>query len=90
MLTWRAVTFHITCIGVQVSTNGPNRAGHVGVEFKGSMWIFGGEDMKGNYTNEMWKFDIAANKWSKVAQSGDIPSPRTGHAAAIINDSMLT
>lgn len=47
------------------------------------MMLFGGrfrpaEQSSGNYTtyNELWAFDLNADTWEKIEQSGDIPSPR--------------
>jgi hypothetical protein len=46
---------------------------------------FGGTDGQ-YYYNDTWSFDLQTRKWSELNCSGFIPSPREGHAAAIIGD----
>lgn len=38
--------------------------------------------------NDVWAYDPAANGWSQLDCIGYIPSPREGHAAAIVDDVM--
>lgn len=46
---------------------------------------FGGTDGQYHY-NDTWSFDIATRKWSELQCIGFIPSPREGHAAALVDD----
>lgn len=36
----------------------------------------------------MWTYDPRTNEWEKLACIGFIPSPREGHSAALVNDTM--
>ena len=38
--------------------------------------------------NDVWCYDPAVNKWSQFDSIGYIPSPREGHAAALVDDVM--
>jgi hypothetical protein len=46
---------------------------------------FGGTDGQYHY-NDTWSFDIATRRWSELQCIGFIPSPREGHAAALVDD----
>lgn len=48
---------------------------------------FGGTDGQYHY-NDTWRFDLATRKWSELTCIGFIPSPREGHAAALVDDVM--
>ncbi|KAH9044402.1 hypothetical protein EDB85DRAFT_2130328 [Lactarius pseudohatsudake] len=49
--------------------------------------IFGGTDGRYHY-NDTWMFDITTRKWTELQCTGYIPSPREGHAAALVDDVM--
>ena len=46
---------------------------------------FGGTDGQYHY-NDTWAFDLNTRKWSELQCIGFIPSPREGHAAALVDD----
>ena len=46
---------------------------------------FGGTDSQYHY-NDTWAFDTNTRTWSELNCIGFIPSPREGHAAALVND----
>ncbi len=48
---------------------------------------FGGGDYEHRY-NDTWSFDISTRKWTELQCTGSIPSPRAGHAAALVDDIM--
>ncbi len=48
---------------------------------------FGGVDFPHRY-NDTWLFDISTRKWTELQCTGSIPSPRTGHAAVLVDDVM--
>ncbi|KAE9382606.1 hypothetical protein BT96DRAFT_217301 [Gymnopus androsaceus JB14] len=48
---------------------------------------FGGTDGQYRY-NDTWSFDLTTRKWSELTCIGFIPTPREGHAAALIDDVM--
>ncbi|TFK36888.1 hypothetical protein BDQ12DRAFT_754358 [Crucibulum laeve] len=47
--------------------------------------LFGGTDGQYHY-NDTWSFDLQTRQWSELNCIGFIPSPREGHAAAIVDD----
>ena len=52
------------------------------------MIIFGGSVGNGDKItslNEILIFDLQIEKWEKITPNGEIPSPREGHAACLIN-----
>ena len=48
---------------------------------------FRGSDSRHDH-NDTWSFDISTRKWSELQCTGSIPSPRSGHAAVLIDDVM--
>jgi hypothetical protein len=46
---------------------------------------FGGTDGQYHY-NDTWSFDLQTRQWSELNCIGFIPSPREGHAAAVVDD----
>ena len=41
-----------------------------------------------HYFNDTWSFDISTRKWTELQCIGSIPSPRTTHAAVLVDDVM--
>ena len=48
---------------------------------------FGGINSHKRY-NDTWLFDVSAQKWTELQCTGCVPSPRHGHAAALVDDVM--
>ena len=48
---------------------------------------FGGSDDQ-HYYNDTWSFNTMARTWTELQCTGFIPSPRSGHAAALVGDIM--
>ena len=48
---------------------------------------FGGYDGTDNL-NDTWSFYISTRKWIELQCTGSIPSPRTSHAAVLIDNVM--
>lgn len=46
---------------------------------------FGGTDGQYHY-NDTWAYDVNTRRWSELQCIGFIPSPREGHAAAVVDD----
>ena len=59
------------------------RTGHSSILFNDQLYIFGGEDLKGN-TNDFFTYQIQWNVFGKVEQGGNIPSPRSFHSSCFI------
>ena len=78
------------------------RTGHTGWEYAGKLWIFGGcgyspmgylnnnGDIDGYYdfakNNQLLCFDPQIDFWTNPQCFGSVPTPRSDHATAIIND----
>lgn len=65
----------------------PRRTGHASVTHGDRIIIFGGTDGRYHY-NDTWMFDVTTRKWTELQCTGYIPSPREGHAAALVDDVM--
>ncbi|KAI0083276.1 hypothetical protein BDY19DRAFT_709959 [Irpex rosettiformis] len=61
------------------------RTGHVCVSYGERIIVFGGTDFQYHY-NDTWVFETTTNTWSELTCTGFIPSPREGHAAALVDD----
>ncbi|KAL0951449.1 hypothetical protein HGRIS_008138 [Hohenbuehelia grisea] len=61
------------------------RTGHACIAYADRIIIFGGTDGQYHY-NDTWSFDINTRTWSELQCIGFIPSPREGHAAALVDD----
>ncbi len=48
---------------------------------------FGGRGDQHRY-NDTWSFDISTRKWTELRCTGSIPSPRSSHAAVLVDDVM--
>ena len=80
------------------------RDGHTGWEYAGKLWIFAGfghspegylnhhGDIEGSLmdasNNQLLCFDPSNENWSNPQCSGSVPTPRCGHASAIIKDTV--
>lgn len=51
--------------------------------------IFGGVNSEGEALNTLEVFDVAQYQWQNIEMRGNIPSPRQGHSANIINNAMF-
>ncbi|KIJ65005.1 hypothetical protein HYDPIDRAFT_27741 [Hydnomerulius pinastri MD-312] len=61
------------------------RTGHVCVTHGDRIIVFGGTDGQYHY-NDTWAYDVNTRKWTELQCIGFIPSPREGHAAAVVDD----
>ena len=71
---------------------------HTEWEYEEKLWTFGGEgpspegylhdhgDIAYIYNNQLLCYDPNSNKWTNTPCFGDVPSPRSGHACAIIKN----
>ncbi len=48
---------------------------------------FGGTDDQHHF-NDTWSFDVSTRTWTELRCIGSIPSPRSGHAAVLVDDVM--
>lgn len=53
-----------------------------------SLCRFGGAADDQHCYNDTWLFDVSTRKWTELPCTGIIPSPRQGHAAALVGDVM--
>ncbi|KAJ7042429.1 hypothetical protein C8F04DRAFT_945639 [Mycena alexandri] len=62
-----------------------HRTGHACITYENRIIVFGGTDGQYHY-NDTWAYDLTTRKWSELQCIGFIPSPREGHAAALVDD----
>ncbi|KAF8538437.1 hypothetical protein BDD12DRAFT_917694 [Trichophaea hybrida] len=74
--------------GAEGSTDVPaSRTNHTIVTWKDKLFLFGGTNGV-EWFNDVWSYDPQTNQWTQLDCIGFIPSPREGHAAALVNDVM--
>ena len=52
------------------------RKGHFSFSYRNEIIIFGGVSNENKYLNDMWKYNIKSEKWTKIMQIGEIPEGR--------------
>jgi N-acetylneuraminic acid mutarotase len=64
------------------------RSDHSGVAIGKYLYIFGGSNQFVKPLNDLWRFDTETLEWQELTHKmkGDIPTPRSGHSAAAINN----
>jgi hypothetical protein len=65
----------------------PARTNHTIVSFNEKLFLFGGTNGV-QWFNDVWSYDHIANSWTEIDCVGFIPTPREGHASALVNDVM--
>ncbi|CAE7917872.1 tea1 [Symbiodinium sp. KB8] len=73
----------------------PPRAGHTAALWEGRMVVFGGRNSE-SVLNDVWVYDVEASEWSQAhaggaacSAAGSCPSPRTNHAAVLLEGDLL-
>ena len=72
--------------------DGPDgREGHSLAAVESKIFMFGGKNSRGEYTNDLWEYVVADNTWVQHFSTGNEngPSARMGHAMVGVNDSLL-
>ncbi|TKA67578.1 hypothetical protein B0A55_10182 [Friedmanniomyces simplex] len=65
----------------------PARTNHTIISYNDRLYLFGGTDGV-NWYNDVWSYSFHTNSWTQLDCIGYIPSPREGHAAALVGDVM--
>ena len=66
------------------------RALHSAVMYKGCVLTFGGFGLTNTCKfNDTWSFSLETGQWVELAAGGEIPCPRSGHAAYMIDDQLI-
>ncbi|KAK3070352.1 Negative regulator of mitotic exit [Teratosphaeriaceae sp. CCFEE 6253] len=65
----------------------PARTNHTIISYNDRLFLFGGTDGVIWY-NDVWSYSPHTNSWTQLDCIGYIPSPREGHAAALVGDVM--
>lgn len=50
----------------------------------GTAWLFGGRD-RGTVFGDLWSYDLASDRWTRVEPSGDAPAARFGHTGTWVD-----
>ncbi|CUS08813.1 unnamed protein product [Tuber aestivum] len=64
-----------------------SRTNHTIVTWADKLYLFGGTNGV-TWFNDVWSYDPRSKVWSQLDCIGYIPSPREGHAAALVGDVM--
>ncbi|XP_073257137.1 leucine-zipper-like transcriptional regulator 1 isoform X1 [Porites lutea] len=67
---------------------GARRSKHTLVAWNDALYVFGGDNGK-RMLNDMLRFDIKDNSWSRAVTKGAPPTPRYHHSAVIFGPNML-
>ncbi|KAJ7387099.1 Kelch motif [Desmophyllum pertusum] len=67
---------------------GARRSKHTLVAWNDALYVFGGDNGK-RMLNDMLRFDIKDNSWSRAVTKGAPPAPRYHHSAVIFGSNML-
>lgn len=67
---------------------GARRSKHTLVTWNDALYVFGGDNGK-RMLNDMLRFDINDNSWSRAVTKGTPPAPRYHHSAVIFGSNML-
>lgn len=63
--------------------------GHTTILYNDCLYIFGGKNNSGNYTNNTYKFDLSTDTFSQITTSGTAPGIRYQHAACLNGTEMI-
>ncbi|KAF3912713.1 hypothetical protein ABW21_db0207834 [Orbilia brochopaga] len=63
------------------------RTNHTVISYADKLYLFGGTNGV-IWFNDVWAYDPRTNSWSQLDCIGYIPSPREGHSAALVGDTM--
>jgi len=55
----------------------------------GNMYVFGGKGAGGSYLGDLGIFMITQQRWDILRDIGPSPSPRSGHAMAVVGTRIL-
>jgi hypothetical protein len=82
-------TWELQVINRSVSLPPTERVDHTAVLARGSryMIVFGGLD--GQYTQDLWIYDVECKTWAEMTPQGTRPSARGRHSAIIYNDNEM-
>ena len=82
------VKTHVWCKAE--STAGPSRRfGHATVEYGGDIYIYGGFDDFGLTCNDVWRYEVFANRWTAVLHLQSEAPDAMHHTAAVYQGSLL-
>ncbi|MCB9219243.1 MAG: hypothetical protein H6610_07275 [Ignavibacteriales bacterium] len=75
-------------LGIPSSSNTPGarNGGTTWIDSNGDLWLFGGrgyDDANYGYLNDLWKYDVAQNKWVWMSGSNHANQPGTYYGAPI-------
>ena len=59
---------------------------HASTVIGGSIFIFGGINKEQRKFNDLYEYNVARKEWRLVQTCGTIPSPRTFHQIASVNN----
>ncbi|EGG13809.1 Ras guanine nucleotide exchange factor [Cavenderia fasciculata] len=74
--------------GLKVTTGGEQpRSGHSASLYEDTFYVFGGEGIDNNPTNDFFSFNFSTKTWASISNSNG-PSPRSYHSSLIYNNAL--
>lgn len=67
----------------------PPLTNHLMLVYKNKLYVFGGVYNNEKVSNDVWCFDPAANKWTQVPTTGNVPPPTNEHSACVVGDKLF-
>ncbi|CAG9320752.1 unnamed protein product [Blepharisma stoltei] len=64
------------------------RAGHTISNYNGELYLFGGCDLDTACYSDVYRFNMTVNMWELLNPTGDIPTAREGHIAAVVGSKL--
>ena len=56
---------------------------------RNSIFLFGGLTTINETLNDLWRYDLIANRWELIEQLGKVPGPRCGHSFNLHSDKIF-
>ena len=65
------------------------RSLHSAIEYKDSMYVFGGQGENSEPFGDLWRMDLHSDTWELLQPAGAPPAPRSGHTVNAVWDCMV-
>lgn len=88
--TSRASAYRVRTIKVDPSRPQPRTGARMALSHSDNcLYLFGGQNRAAETLNDLWKFSLEKETWTKLNPRGEIPNPRSGHTLTIVGGSIM-